>query len=398
MKNPAVINSFLVGPRFRAVGALIFIVAALSGCAQISDTSRHLTTKPYDAETARAEAARIDPTPLRSYFPDAVVPPRLQQKGSYLRTSAAFAQGFSFDDRLSIAAAPMCWGELSPQLADGSVAHSHYSMALDKGKRKWLYADVVWIPPYEQQPDGVRIGDVRLDESTLKNLPDDGALRAHQARMASLDEEKFEGVLRDGKYLVVEKRKRTLRFCTFSVGIWEDELLRSGLVHHRGSVTSRSKSTVVYERVLDVFPRDEDLQWFLTHEYAAGIRLVMFGGSDNRDVRETFSASVDKAIARMAEGEGLQANKLRGSVFHDPAATYYLALYIGHNAGLEFENYLTQLRISDGERRFFTVDPKGVEYRERLLRHWWTELRAQHAPGTLVKPDPMASAKGLSAL
>lgn len=147
----------------------------------------------------------------------------------------------------------------------------------------------------------------------------------------------------------------------------------------------------------EVFPRDEELQWFFAQEYASGIVFVNFGGSERRDLRKRFSAAVDGAVARMARADNIDPDRVEDKVFRRSAYPYYLAVYIGHNAGLDIDDYLASLRIDDAQM-LVKVDPKAVEYRERLLRHWWDELRAQHAAGTLVKPDPLASAAALERL
>lgn len=221
-------------------------------------------------------------------------------------------------------------------------------------------------------------------------------MRAHLARMSTFDKEKFEGVLRDGEYVIVERRDATLGVCRFNVIMVEDQLLNNRLVRHRAVLPN---TTTLFERVLDVFQRDEDLQWLFTHEYAAGIVPVMFGAPADPTLQKDFSLAVEKAIIRMAGRDGVDGEKILDKVMPDPASTYYLALYIGHNATLVFEDYLSQLRISDQHIPFATAaDAKAVEYRERLLRHWWDELRAQHAPDALIRPDPRRSMARLDAL
>ena len=135
----------------------------------------------------------------------------------------------------------------------------------------------------------------------------------------------------------------------------------------------------------------------LRAEYASGIVFVNFGGSERRDLRKRFSAAVDGAVARSGPGRQHRSGPRRIGRFRRSAYPYYLAVYIGHNAGLDIDDYLASLRIDDAQM-LVKVDPKAVEYRERLLRHWWDELRAQHAAGTLVKPDPLASAAALERL
>ncbi|CAB3700370.1 Uncharacterised protein [Achromobacter denitrificans] len=376
---------------------LAMSVLALGGCADLSAVGRDMMSKPYDAPTARAEAARVDPSPLRDLFPDMTPPVRAQEKGTYLRYWTAFNWSLAFSSRLSIAAAPMCWGGLYEFNGSGETTLMRYSMELDRGKAKWEVPQVNWVAPYAAKVDGSRAGDVWLSKEVIARLPADDKLAAHQARLASLDEKRFGGVLRDGEYAIAEKRGLDLRICRFSVHIVEDQIGFPALVRHRSDITGVPSSTMVYERVFEVFPRDEELQWFFAQEYASGIVFVNFGGSERRDLRKRFSAAVDGAVARMARADNIDPDRVEDKVFRRSAYPYYLAVYIGHNAGLDIDDYLASLRIDDAQM-LVKVDPKAVEYRERLLRHWWDELRAQHAAGTLVKPDPLASAAALERL
>jgi len=359
-------------------------------------------SKPYDAQTARAEAARIDPNPLREVFPDMAPPVRAQAKGSYLRTWTASTWSWDFTMRLSIAAAPMCEGYLSESKSSGETMLQHYSMQLDKGKAKPLFFQVGWVAPNARtmsgDDDGARVGDVWLTKYVIPQLPADEKLAAYQSRIAALPEGRYTGVLRDGEYVVVETRGRRLPSCSFAVIAGEDQMLGFGaLIQHRSNVTGIPSSTDVFERVFEVFPREQELQWFFAHEYAHGVVYPNFGGSDNRDLSKRFSAAVDGAIARMAKADGIDPDRVEGKVFRDSAYTYYLAVYIGHNATLNIDDYLSELRITD-KQMLRKVDPKEVEYRERLLRHWWEELRGKYVAGTLAKPDPSASAAALERL
>jgi len=373
-------------------------VLALAGCADLSAVRRDLMSKPYDAPAARAEAARVDPSPLRDLFPDLTPPVRFQAKGSYLRYWTAYGWSLAFSSRLSVAAAPMCWGGLYEFNSAGETMLMRYSMELDKGKAQWLAPQVDWVAPYAAQVEGARAGDVWLSKELIARLPADEKLAAYQSRIAAMDDKRYVGVLRDGEYVIVEKRERDLRLCSFSVHIVEDNTLGlPALVRHRSDITGVPSTTTVFEQVFETFPRDRELQWFFAHEYAAGIALVTFGGSANRDLRKRFHAAVDGAIARMAKADHIDPDRVEDKVFRRSAYPYYLAVYIGHNAGLEIDDYLSELRITD-EQMLIKVDPKTVEYRERLVRHWWDELRAQHSVGTLVKPDAMASAAALERL
>lgn len=377
---------------------LALSVLALSGCANLSAVRRDLMSKPYDAPTARAEAARVDPSPLREFFPDMAPPVRAQAKGSYLRYWTASNWSLAFSTRLSIAAAPMCWGGLYGFNSSGETTVMRYSMGLEKGRAKWLVSQVSWVAPYAAKVDGVRVGDALLEQEVIGRLPADEKLAAYQSRIAALDDKRYRGVLRDGEYVIVEKRERDLRMCQFSVHLVEDDTIGlAALVRHRSDITGVPSTTTVFEQVFETFPRDEELQWFFAHEYAAGVALLTFGGSANRDLRKRFSAAVDGAIVRMAKADNIDPGRVEDKVFRQSAYPYYLAVYLGHNAGLDIGDYLAELRITD-ERMLIKVDPKSVEYRERLLRHWWDELRAQHAPGTLIKPDPSASAAALERL
>lgn len=379
---------------------LALSVLTLGGCADLSAVSRDMMSKPYDAPAARAEAARVDPSALRDLFPDMTPPVRAQAKGTYLRYWTAFNWSLAFSTRLSIAAAPMCWGGLYEFNSSGDTTLMRYSMELDKGKAKWLVPQVDWVAPYAAKADGIRAGDVWLSKEVIARLPADDKLAAYQSRIAGVDEKRYGGALRNGEYVIVEKRERDLRMCRFSVHIVGQETLSLGfpaLVRHRSDVTGVPSSTTLFEQVFETFPRDEELQWFFAHEYASGVVFLNFGGSDNRDLRKRFSAAVDGAIARMAKADNIDPDRVEDKVFPKSAYPYYLAVYIGNNAGLEIDDYLAELRITD-ERMLVKVDPKAVEYRERLLRHWWSELRAQHGAGTLVKPDPLASAAALERL
>lgn len=377
---------------------LALSLLALSGCADLSAVRRDLMSKPYDAPSARAEAARVDPSPLRDIFPDMAPPVRAQIKGTYLRYQTAFFWAFEFSMRLSIAAAPMCWGGLDESNSSGETRQMRYSMELDKGKGKLLALPVNWVAPYATGANGIRVGDVWLSKDVMALLPADEKLATYKSRIAALDEKRYGGVLRDGEYVIVEHRERNLRTCDFSVHIVEDDMIGlPALVRHRSDVTSVPSTTLVFEQAFETFPRDEELQWFFAHEYASGVVFLNFGGSTNRDLRKRFSGAVDGAIARMAKADNIDPDRVEDEVFRKSAYPYYLAIYIGHNAGLEIDDYLAELRITDAQM-LVKVDPKAVEYRERLLRHWWDELRTQHGPGTLVKPDPLASATGLERL
>ncbi|MGE8637481.1 MAG: hypothetical protein ACN6PR_02495 [Achromobacter sp.] len=361
---------------------------------------RDLMNKPYDAPSARAEAARVDPSPLRKVFPDMAPPVRMQTKGSYLRYQTAFNWSFAFSMRLSIAAAPMCWGGLydSKSNSSGETRAMRYSMELVKGKGRLLVLPVDWVAPYATSANGLRVGDVWLSNDVIAQLPADEKLAAYKSRIEALDEKRYGGVLRDDEYVIVEMRDRDLRTCSFSVHIVENDTFGlPALVRHRTDVTGVPSTTLVFEQAFETFPRDEELQWFITHEYASGVVVLNFGGSDKRDLRKRFSAAVDDAIARMAKADNIDPDLVEDKVFRKSAYPYYLAVYIGHNAGLEIDDYLAELRITDAQM-LVKVDPKAVEYRERLLRHWWEELRAQHGVGTLVKPDPLASAVALERL
>jgi len=292
----------------------------------------------------------------------------------------------------------MCFGGLYAFNSTGEASVARYSMALDKGKAKPLFRQVDWVAPYASKVDGARVGDIWLGEEVVSQLPEDAALQAYQSRMETLDENRYQGVLRGGQYVIVEQRERDLRMCKFHVSIVENEILGfPALIRHRSDVTSVPSVTTVYEHALEVFSRDEELYWFFVHEYAAGLAYLNFGGSQNRDLRKRFSTAVEGAISRMAQRDGIDPSRVNGKVFRDSISTYYLSLYIGHNATLEFDDYLAELRATDS-RMLYKVDPKIVEYRERLLRHWWEELRVQHATGTLAKPDPMRSAAALEVL
>ncbi|MEN4918466.1 hypothetical protein ABE485_07325 [Achromobacter spanius] len=364
----------------------------------MSAVRRDLMSKPYDAPSARAEAARVDPSALRDFFPDVTPPVRTQPKGTYLRHLTAFNWSFAFSTRLSIAAAPMCWGGLYEFNSSGASTLMRHSMELDKGKAKILVVQVDWVAPYATTVDGIRAGDVWLSKEVIAQLPADEKLAKYQSRIAAVDEKRYGGVLRDGEYVIVEQRERDLRMCRFSVHVVEDNMLGlPALVRHRSDITGVPSTTTVFDEVFEAFPRDQELQWFFAHEYAAGVVFVNFGGSDNRDLRKRFYAAVDGAIARMAKADNIDPDAVEDKVFRKSPYPYYLAVYIGHNAGLEIDDYLSELRITD-EQMLVKVDPKAVEYRERLLRHWWDELRSKHGVGTLVKPDPLASAAALERL
>lgn len=381
------------------LGGLLLALLTLSGCMQMNSMRRDLMSKPYDAPNARVEAAAIDPNPLRILFPDMAPPPRKQEDGSYLRSQTAGMWSWTFNSRLSVAAAPMCWGGLYEFNSAGVVSLMHYSMALQKGDAQWLFSEVDWIAPYNNSgTDGYRVGDIPLHKEVVQRLPDSPALQAIQSRMAELDPKRYGGVRRGEQYLIVEKPPENLRICRFSVTFVENQTLGlPALVRHRSDITGVPASTTVFEHALDIFPRDEDLRWFFAHEYASGIVYLNFGQSKNRDLRKRFSAAVDGAVERMAKSDGIDPDRVEGKIFRDNIYTYYLAVYIGHNAGLDIADYLSELRVTDS-RMLRKVDPKVVEYRERLIRHWWDKLRAEHAAGQLVKPDPIKSAASLEAL
>lgn len=381
------------------LGGLLLTLLTLGGCAQLDAVGRDLMSKPYDAPTARAEAATLDPNPLRTLFPDMAPPAKKQEDGSHLRSMTAAMWSWALGTRLSVAAAPMCWGALYEFNSDGVVSFAHHSMALEKGNAKWLFSEVNWIAPYNNNgTDGFRVGDIPLHKEVVPQLPDSPALQSIQTRMRELDPKRYTGVLRGDQYVIVEKPPLNLRLCRFGVTMVPNQTLSiPAIVRHRSDVTGVSASTTVFEYALDIFPRDEDLRWFFTHEYASGVVYLNFGQSKNRDLRKRFSAAVDGAIARMAKSDGIDPDRVEDKVFRDNIYTYYLAVYIGHNAGLDIADYLSELRITDG-RMLRKVDPKVVEYRERLIRHWWDELRAEHAATELVKPDPVKSAAALEAL
>ena len=356
-------------------------------------------SKPYDAPTARAAAAAVDPSPLRAWFPDMAPPLRAQTRGDRIFDMARLSWSFSVSAKLAIAAAPVCFGGLSDHDTDGTTDLFRFSMQLEKGDAKLLFSQINWVAPYALKMDSLQVADILLTKEVIAQLPDDAAMQAYKARAADLDKKRYVSVIRNGEYLIVERRPRKLRRCSYSVVMAENDMINlvPTLVRHRGPISSVYSTTTVFERALDIFPRDEEVEWFFAQEYAAGIAWITFGRSENRDVRKRFLAATEQAIARMAKQDGIEPGKVADQVFRDEAYVHYLALYIGNNAVFGIDDYLTQQRLHDGIM-LRKPDAKAVEYRERLLRHWWDELRARNQVGQLAKPDIAQSIRALEAL
>ncbi|MCW0206103.1 MAG: hypothetical protein OJK14_03335 [Achromobacter sp.] len=386
-------------PRLSLPCGLALSVLVLTGCSQLNRMGRDLMSKPYDAPVARAAAAAVDPSPLREWFPDMAPPLRVQARGNHVFARSRLNWSFSISEKLSIAAAPVCFGGLSDHDTDGTTALSGVSMQLDKGEAKWLFSQINWVAPYTIKMDSLQVGDVLLTKEVIAQLPDDAAMQAYKARAADMDKKRHVSVIRNGQYLIVERRPRKLRQCSYIVYMTENDMINlvPAVVRHRGHVTGIPASTTVYERALDIFPRDEEVEWFFAQEYAAGIVWLTFGGSENRDIRKQFLSATEQAIARMAKQDGIDPGKIEDKVFRDAAYVYYVALYIGNNAALQIEDYLAQQRLHDGIM-LSKPDPKAVEYRERLLRHWWDELRVRNQGDQPAKPDVAASISALETL
>ncbi len=371
--------------------APLFILA-LSGCSQLDRFKRELMSKPYDAPHARAEAANVDPSPLRKWFPDMAPPLRLQSKGSYAHARSLQTWGLSVSDKLSIAAAPLCRGGLSDHDSDGTTVLSRSSMQMEGGEFKWLFAQVNWVAPYAPKMDSLRVGDIPLSDGVGEHISQDAAKNSYHAIAAGIDHKKQIAVLRDGEFQVVSRRPFKLRQCSFGIFIAENDAIQlvPAIVRHRGQVSSLSSTTTVYEYSMDVFPREEEMEWFFAHEYAEGISYLTFGGSNRSDLRRRFLSATRHALHQMAKRDGVEMGRAQQEAFRDAVYVYYLALYLGNNATMQLEDYLAQQRRHD-ELMFFKPDPKAVEYRERLMRHWWDEIQTKNPKDQATKPDIEAS-------
>ena len=84
--------------------------------------------------------------------------------------------------------------------------------------------------------DSLQVADILLTKEVIAQLPDDAAMQAYKARAADLDKKRYVSVIRNGEYLIVERRPRKLRRCSYSVVMAENDMINlvPTLVRHRG--------------------------------------------------------------------------------------------------------------------------------------------------------------------